>query len=275
MKQLIIFLSLACCAASLFAQGTAATAQPRKSTSEQFQETYDVLMKADIARDRQDTAIALRFYQDAMSRYINLLRDYPHLDAEVVRFRINYCNTQIEALTGGQPLPRSTPPENTQPSPAAHQQPKPSATTEADIAMARRMITENNPQQAIELLLTLFAQQPGSLQIQLLIGAAQCRAGRFEDGLSMARGILEDHADSASAYSLMGMAHFGLSQFQEAAVATKKALELNPQLQEAHFNMTQIVLATLPLDAEAARYHYKKSIELGGAQDPSLDYLLK
>jgi Tfp pilus assembly protein PilF len=47
----------------------------------------------------------------------------------------------------------------------------------------------------------------------------------------------------------------------------RKALELQPDYQEAHFNLAVFYLQRNPPAVELARRHYQKALDLGGAPD--------
>jgi len=81
------------------------------------------------------------------------------------------------------------------------------------------------------------------------------------------------HAGIADAYTLLGIygpltAREAMPKAQEAA---RKAIELEPDYAEAHYNLAVFYLERNPPAVELARRHYYKSVDLGGAPDPDLE----
>ncbi len=55
----------------------------------------------------------------------------------------------------------------------------------------------------------------------------------------------------------------------------RRAIEINPQYADAHFNLAVIYAKQRTPDVELAKYHYRKALDLGAPADPQLDALLK
>jgi Tfp pilus assembly protein PilF len=51
----------------------------------------------------------------------------------------------------------------------------------------------------------------------------------------------------------------------------RKAIELDPEYAEAHFNLAVFYLQRSPPAVELARRHYERALELGAAPDPDVE----
>jgi Tfp pilus assembly protein PilF len=65
---------------------------------------------------------------------------------------------------------------------------------------------------------------------------------------------------------------FGRKGWHSAAEdELRKAVALDPDHREAHYNLAVIYLQRTPPAIELARRHYEKAVDLGGARDPELE----
>jgi Flp pilus assembly protein TadD len=55
----------------------------------------------------------------------------------------------------------------------------------------------------------------------------------------------------------------------------RRAIEIDPQYADAHFNLAVVYSKERNPKVELARYHYKKALDLGAKPDPDLEALLK
>lgn len=254
------------------------------TTGKFLEDARQNLAAADAARDANEFGDALQFYRDALTRFIDISKTHPELEPEVIRFRISYCDAQIEKLmfAAGKKnnVTRLRTPDAeiiaaTNPAPSPAPLTALSPLSPAELAKAKQYIAAGTPDKAMPILTKLLQTGHSDPEIRLLIATAQCRAGRFVDAVSTTIALLEDEPDNARAFLLLATAYFGLADIEHAEASMLKSIEIAPNIPEAHFNMTQILLAKKPFDEETAKRHYRKSIELGGAPDPSLAFLLK
>lgn len=262
-----------------------APAQDQKPTSSDlFQQAYETLTKADEAKTEKRLREASKFYRQALTMYTDLARKYPDLETEVVKFRINYCETQIQAIAKSldgimaaeeNKIVGATGETNPPPAHTTESQSTNAVEVSALLQKARSTLKTGDADGAMRILLDVIRYEPGNTNARLLVGTAQCMAGRYEDAIKMMTPIIEEQPQNPYPFIILGTADFGLGRLADAAVAMKRAIQLNDTIAEAHYDMVQIILATEPLDTNAARKHYKRAIELGASKDPKLDYLLK
>jgi tetratricopeptide (TPR) repeat protein len=242
--------------------------------------SYASMVKADLTRDGGDITDALQGYRNALSGFIEASKRYPELDPEVVRFRIVYCDNQIETIVkemggSGTAAPDTRKARDSRP-PALIQ----TATAKADamgmqLRTVRKQISAREHPSARNNLITLLKQSPDDPEIRILMSIVQCMLGRFDDAENMLSALIEEQPDLSRAHAVRSTAQIGLGFRDKAKVSLEKAIALGSTSPEVFYDMTQIILVSKPLDTEAARKNYRHSLKLGGRKDPDLDYLLK
>ncbi len=242
--------------------------------------SYSSMVQGDLHRDGGDREKALEAYRKALSGFITASEQHPEIDPEVVKFRIAYCDNQIETLmkefgiNGSRPP--STPEERDAMTPSHVQ--TAGATARAmsvRLRAIRAQIANRELTEARTSLIALLKQNPDDAEIRVLMAIVQCMLGRFDDADNLMTTLVQEKPDLARAYAVLSTAKIGLGDVEAAKAALAKAIDLGSTRPEVYYNMTQIILASKPLDAEAARDNYRKSLQLGGRRDPDLDYLLK
>ncbi len=242
--------------------------------------SYSAMVQGDLHRDGGDQEKALESYRKALSGFITASEQHPELDPEVVKFRIAYCDNQIETLMKESGVngsrPPATPEERDVMTPSHVQ--TAGATARAmsvRLRAIRTQIANRELTEARASLIALMKQNPDDAEIRVLMAIVQCMLGRFDDADNMMTTLVQEKPDLARAYAVLSTAKIGLGDIDAAREALTKAIALGSTRPEVYYNMTQIILATKPLDTEAARENYRKSLQLGGRRDPDLDYLLK
>lgn len=205
----------------------------------QFEGTGYLLDQAEEARAAGERDKAIRLYGSAIAAYEELVRRHPDFEPELLQFRIAYCRNQIIALRREAASPQP-------PFPAA-QHPAP----EAGQTLSRRPLT------------------PPVVQ-----SIAFCRSGQFERAIATLEAYLPLHTDDAVALMVMGTAQLGTGNQEEARRYLHLAIEADPGLAEAHYNLCQLLVRQTAPDFEAARQHYHSAIAGGVERDESLEVVL-
>jgi tetratricopeptide (TPR) repeat protein len=138
-------------------------------------------------------------------------------------------------------------------------------------AEARRLIESGSYSNAFTLLAEvrkLLPQDPG---IPLLMGVASCRRGDFETALHELEPLAKGRRVSGDVWLTLGVAYLGVGNLGRSRNAFEKALDQEPELTEAHFNLAQILLRLKKPDAEGARKHYLQALQKGASRDPELE----
>ncbi|MEI8350675.1 MAG: tetratricopeptide repeat protein [bacterium] len=142
-------------------------------------------------------------------------------------------------------------------------------------AESRRLMQENRTVESIVLLKEAADLMPADSGILIMLGMAQCRIGKFADSILTLSPFDVRHPSHADALLTLGTAYMGLGEIGEARVATEKAIKINPNSAESHYNMAQILLSLLPPEAEGAQQHYLRALELGLNPDPDFENTLR
>lgn len=259
---------------AFFILAATAPAQETPPASVQFQNAYKLLSQADAKRDTRQLSDAINMYSDALNAYIDLANKYPNWQSSVVKFRITYCNEQVETLlkeVGSMSEPTPSDAEGTDKS------------TQEEIAQRVRQITDSagalmkNGQHAKArvLLLDGLKLNPDDHDTRLLLGIAQCQAEKYNDAIYLLKELSTENPTDLKVNVALGTAYYAVGQTEEAKKELNKALSLNPSMKEAHYNMSQLLIDSDPPDLEQAIEHYKTALKLGSPQDKALEARLR
>lgn len=285
MKRLVVFLALT--AIGSVSVISARAAEPTAVV--RFREAYTYLTKADEARDSGDNKEAIELYRTALMDYVKLSKKYPEWQPGVVRFRITYCDNQLESLMRGmdQQIARSQPAggDITKPAKAVTDDKRISVAVGPKVTMvgerqlnlevirstAELCLKNGEVEKARSLLLEGMHLDPDSIAVRLLMALAQCQGGRHEDAMYIVEQVIEENPDNAMAHALLGTALFGLGRTDESRSELDIASKLDPGMAEAHYNLAQLFLWMSPPNEDKAETHYRKAVELGAARDTNLE----
>ena len=96
------------------------------------------------------------------------------------------------------------------------------------IGLAETYEQDNKPERAQELFLQAIQLQPYYWHAYQRMGSFLFSAGRFDEAIPYYQRITEMMPDNAGAFSDLGAVHYMLNQFESAALAMQKSLELAP-----------------------------------------------
>ncbi len=284
-----IFVIISAVCVMLFDAGATVTAATDTSASSQFEKAYETLQSADTARDGDKVAEAVNLYREALTQYMGLSRRYPSWSSGVVKFRIAYCNNQLDALlkkvdisavpsttnsveavgseVDGSGLEKT--PLSTQ-GVAMEREPVNIAKIKSD---AESLLESGDAEQARSVLMEGLRADPDNQSLRLMTGIVQCQAGMFTDAVYLLAQLVRESPSNTVAHLALGAACFGLGKIDDATKEVKRALELNPNLAEAHYDISQLLRLSAPPDTEGAVEQYRKSLDLGGKPDTELNLL--
>ena len=87
------------------------------------------------------------------------------------------------------------------------------------------------------------------------------------------RAIKRDPKD-AQLHNYLGITFYAQGKQSRAMDEFEKAVELNPNLAEAHFNLAVILATDNRPQLDQARQHYQSSLQLGNARDEKMEGIL-
>jgi Flp pilus assembly protein TadD/uncharacterized coiled-coil DUF342 family protein len=146
----------------------------------------------------------------------------------------------------------------------------------------------------------ILAKEPSNVTALSNMGAIRYRQGRLDEAEGFLRKAVAVAPNDSASRSLLGVVFSRTGKLDEAfnprnaeahnylgitlsekgwsAAAEqeiRRAIELNPQYADAHFNLAVIYAKQKTPRWELARYHYQKALDLGAQPDPQLEARLK
>lgn len=239
----------------------------------QLQQAHALLEQGDKQRDAGDANQAISLYSEAQSTYRTLAHKYPNWQTSVVRFRTVYCNDQIEAML--KKLSDGTREKTSQSSPAQITSTGNSNEVESALASAKKLLKEGKHVEARVFLLRAINIAPDNNSIRLLLSIAQCEAGKYNDAAYILEELIAEDDSNTKAHTLLGAACLALGDITKAKSETLRALQLDPDMKEANFNMAQILAVSNDPDKASAVKYYKKALTLGAIRNASLELQLQ
>lgn len=162
---------------------------------------------------------------------------------------------------------------------------------------------------AREAYLRVLNIEPNNLPALVNLGATEFRLGNNDEAERLLRRSLQIKPDNPTAWLNLGIIYLGRDEpmrslaaiaqavvhapndpvarnylgvaagrnrwFDAAEAELRRAVELQPDYADAHFNLAVFCLERNPPAVELARRHYQKAMELGAAPDPLIEKALK
>lgn len=112
-------------------------------------------------------------------------------------------------------------------------------------------------------------------ELSLLMALVYCHDREFYKAYQLLLIVIHQQPTNAMAHLAMGVAQAGLDKLNDARIETQKAIQLDPKLGDAYYNLARLSLKLTPSNVEAARGHYFNAIRFGTAPDPALESQLQ
>ena len=107
------------------------------------------------------------------------------------------------------------------------------------------------------------------------LGAVMIEQNRIEDSIGYLERASAVVPDDPVTLNYLGVAASQLGQFGKAEQSLRRAITVNPEYAEAHFNLAVIYATAKPPSIALAKRHYEKALELGSGPDERLDSMLR
>ena len=107
------------------------------------------------------------------------------------------------------------------------------------------------------------------------LGAVMIEQSRIEDAIGYLERANESKVDDPITLNYLGVASSQLGQFGKAEQSLRRAITVNPDYAEAHFNLAVIYATAKPPSIALAKRHYEKALELGSSPDQRLATMLQ
>ena len=107
------------------------------------------------------------------------------------------------------------------------------------------------------------------------LGAVMIEQNRIQDSIGYLERASEAAPDDPITLNYLGVASSQLGQFGKAEQSLRRAITVNPDYAEAHFNLAVIYATAKPPSIALAKRHYEKALELGAGPDTRLASMLQ
>ncbi|HEX3721081.1 MAG TPA: tetratricopeptide repeat protein [Verrucomicrobiae bacterium] len=126
-------------------------------------------------------------------------------------------------------------------------------------------------EKTVDRALALDPDDPGSLY---LLGVLRYRQDNLDAALDALSRSAQLNSTNAGTENYLGCVLAGKGQRSAAETALRKALEIDPDYGDAHYNLALVYATEKPPSPSLARWHYKRAKDLGHAKSPALEKLL-
>ncbi len=156
-------------------------------------------------------------------------------------------------------------------------EPRPQAGLVASVLRreAQQLEQQQQPATAIALLAEACLLMPDSTEMTLAFGLTQMRAGKFAEARDTLLALADRTRTNATVYTALGSAYMGNNDLSSARDAFEKAVSLNPEMGDAHYNLAMLYMERDPPDTANAEREYMRAIQAGAAPDPALSSAIR
>lgn len=133
---------------------------------------------------------------------------------------------------------------------------------------------DNDPAEAEALLRRALAEDmevPAAWQV---LGLIYLDSQRFEQAMASFAQVVIREPRNSRARNYLGVAIGQLGWFDGAEAEFRRAVELDPEYADAHFNLAYFALQRRRPAVEIARRHYLEAVKLGAPRDPELEKMI-
>ncbi len=273
----------------------------------QYMRAYDSMQQADWAKEQGLREDAWELYSEALVLLQKIQIDYPAWESDLIAYRIRYCVMEAQALLQTPPAAIDSRPAPLIPAPVLVAEDETRWQTELSSALQKER--SNKIKNALEIYLTVLEDQAFNRaalqgagrcylklnmlseartllqrarllpepdnQLNLLQAMVYCHDQEFYKAYQLMLVVLDQEPTNALGHLVMGVAQAGLQHLPAARRATQKALQLDPKLAEAHYNLALLSLKLKPDHPNEARAAYLQALRGGMKPDPTLEKRLR
>ncbi|MDA1044565.1 MAG: tetratricopeptide repeat protein, partial [Verrucomicrobia bacterium] len=162
-----------------------------QSASDLTTQALEVLGQADQARDNKQDTQAIPLFETAYSQFKTIHLTYPTWQPQVIRFRMNYAQDQLQRLLrqDGKSAPEKSTLSQTNslaridPLPKNNTASPPSTRANSLKSQVRHLLFEGDSKAARDILMDALMENPDDAGLRLLAATAQCMEGQYMDAL--------------------------------------------------------------------------------------------
>ncbi len=108
-----------------------------------------------------------------------------------------------------------------------------------------------------------------------VLGLIHLDARRYEKAMAAFSQVVDYEPRNAKARNYLGVAVGQMGWYDGAEASLRKAVELDPNYADAHYNLAFFALQRKEPAVELARRHYLKAVDLGATRDEEIEKQLK
>ena len=247
-----------------------------------FDYAHYLMSSADDALAQGDKLTARLIYEEAVTEYGKLMREFPDWEPAATRFRWSHCLDKLRRLRPETDLP-PPPPTATNPPAAVADEPPPiqpvpdEETPPSDAetlrilkADARKAMRSGDARTALALLVDALRVNPDDHSARLLTATAHCQLADYGNALQLLDPLADEAPGNPDIQIVMSAAYLGLGMTDEAQACLRRAIELDPDSGPANYNMAHLLLMIGDPDGEARTY-YERAVANGAEPDPAFE----
>jgi len=106
------------------------------------------------------------------------------------------------------------------------------------------------------------------------IGIIYFRQDRLDDAIEELTRSIKLNPDNAEAHNYLGIACWKKGWSSAAEQELRRAVEMRPDYADAHYNLAMIYTSQKTPFLGLAKFHYRRTLELGRSRDPDLEKTL-
>jgi tetratricopeptide (TPR) repeat protein len=107
-------------------------------------------------------------------------------------------------------------------------------------------------------------------EFNLLMAIIYCYDREYYKAYQLLVIVLDEQPANALAHLVMGVALAGLDKLDNARVETQKAIQLDPKIGDAYYNLARLSFKLKPSSPGVANGYYLNALRYGAAPDPAL-----
>ncbi|MCX7827091.1 MAG: tetratricopeptide repeat protein, partial [Verrucomicrobiae bacterium] len=107
-----------------------------------------------------------------------------------------------------------------------------------------------------------------------IIGIIYFKQDRLDDAIAELTRAVKLSPNNSEAHNFLGIACWRKGWRSAAEQELRRAIELRPDYADAHYNLAVVYAMQKPPFLGLAKFHYRKTLDLGRPRDPSLEKVL-
>ena len=125
------------------------------------------------------------------------------------------------------------------------------------------------------MLLTALVTPSEDTDAAIMLATFHVRLRDHERAIMLMAEVLQREPECARAHLVLGVALLESGRLERAEAELTEALDWDPALSDAHYDLARLNLRKHPPDVKEAKEHYGEAMRLGGARDREIERVLR